>query len=141
MGCMDSRNDYTASQEERALRKAIAVTEELRTGEMDTGLFNSRGWEEGRRNVGDLGTLESDLCAWFTSADAPQISALSLEAQMWWRDHQAMDEKRIQRESDENSDKKELAILLNDRLSKNDIQLLKRYFHGSLKLDDAGKSI
>ena len=66
--------------------------------EINGGEFNHSQRHE---YYGNLGTLDKDvakLCAWCSSHD---VTKQSLELQLWWRDHQAEDAKRMAEESEQ----------------------------------------
>ena len=83
-----------ASYEERQFRRAMLVLNEIQTGEpVNPQEFNST---DPRVEISTdlLNGVTQVLCQWFQTRLPNNIRDMSLEAQIWWRDHQLMDAER-----------------------------------------------
>jgi hypothetical protein len=96
MGCISSYQDPT--QFEIELSKVYALLDELENGELkkdwDSGL-DSRVYNL-KRDQSVLDEKTAELCSKLQMLSARKLSKVSLEMQMWWRDHQEADKKRLQ---------------------------------------------
>lgn len=75
---------------------------------------------EGYTNIFDADAMVSELCQLLQGED---ITKRSLEMQMWWRDHQMADKKRLEREIAQVKSEKEKAIALS-KLTEHERKLL-----------------
>lgn len=58
------------------------------------------------KNYGRINTLDKDVSKLCSICQKIDVSKYSLELQIWWRDHQEADKKRIQKEINDKKDKK-----------------------------------
>jgi hypothetical protein len=89
-----------ASGREMALSQIACLLDELNTGvpPLEQAEGNWRGYHPAIYNKGgmvDAGGMTADLCQRLQEVDVTQYS---LEMQIWWRDHQIADRKRLQKE-------------------------------------------
>ncbi len=94
---MPCNSDYMeASSLERELSKVACLLDEIAGRQWtrgDASGYHRRVYGKATRELGDQ--LVNELCNALQGAD---VSQFSLEMQIWWRDHQAADEERIQKE-------------------------------------------
>jgi len=97
MGCRSEYLEPTMHENENA--KVLAILEELKTGKLPswygdgsyTKVYNSTTQKI-------LDTNTEKLCSALQKVSKKKISESSLELQIWWRDHQEADKKRIKDE-------------------------------------------
>jgi hypothetical protein len=98
---MPCNSDYlAASPTETALGKVLTIHDELdgkRVSYRDVG-YRKDVYNKGRR---DLNEQVVRLCARLSAMTPDAVRALSLEAQMWWREHQRADAERKREEEAE----------------------------------------
>lgn len=99
MGCRSDYMEPTSFEIENS--KVLALLEELKTGKFPEW-YSPGGSEKAYGNTTKLGLdLNTEmLCMALQIKKASEISKMSLEMQMWWRDHKAADKKRIKEEID-----------------------------------------
>ncbi len=102
MGC---RSDYMEPTElEVKLAKVFAFLDELETGKLKKNAAYS-GYDErvyGKSTHKILDQKTAELCSKIKELEnisSGTISIYSLELQIWWRDHQEFDRKRLEEES------------------------------------------
>jgi len=95
---MPCNSDYmAASSLERELSTVACLLDEVagkQCAPSDASGCHRRVYGKATREFGDQ--LVKELCNALQGAD---VSTFSLEMQIWWRDHQAADEERIQMET------------------------------------------
>jgi hypothetical protein len=85
-----------ASSLERELSKVACFLDEIAGKQWTRGEmagYHSRVYGKATRELGDQ--LVNQLC---TALQGVDVSNFSLEMQIWWRDHQAADKERIEKE-------------------------------------------
>lgn len=93
---MPCRSDYLEPNQRES--ESVKVINFLRN---DFGLkIKSPG------NYGDVANLDKDTAKLCKLCQKTKIKEKSLELQIWWRDHQEADKKRIQKEIKDKKDKK-----------------------------------
>lgn len=99
MGCRSDYMEPTSFEVENS--KVLALLEELKTGKLPEW-YSPGGSDKAYGNTTKLGLdLNTEmLCMALQIKKASEISKMSLEMQMWWRDHKAADKKRIKEEID-----------------------------------------
>jgi hypothetical protein len=99
---MPCNSDYMAATSlERELSKVACLLDEVAGKQCapgDVSGYHRRVYGKATRELGDQ--LVDELCNALQGAD---VSKFSLEMQIWWRDHQAADEERIQKEVADNT--------------------------------------
>ncbi len=98
MPCNSSYQDPT--QFEIELSKVYALLDELETGNLKDGWntgMDSRVYNK-YLDKSILDEKTAELCSKLQKISTRRLSKFSLEMQIWWRDHQAADKKRIQDE-------------------------------------------
>ena len=125
MGC---RNDYQEPNElEIENSKVLAITAELTSGKLPS--WFGEGSHKSVYNISSRETLDANtaaLCSTLRGIEKKypaKLKKMSLEAQIWWRDHKAFDRKRIAAERKEKSDAKIKAQAL-AKLSKKEKEVL-----------------
>lgn len=97
---MPCRSDYQEPNEmERELAKVRAITEETKTKTGKIPSYYHSPSEAGTYNnttKEDLDKETASLCAIFSKMGPRTLNKMSLESQMWWRDHQESDKRRLQ---------------------------------------------
>jgi len=95
MPCVSSYQDPTQFEK---LSKVYALLDELENGKLkkdwNSG-FDSRVYNL-HRDQSVLDEKTAELCSKLQKLSARKLSKVSLEMQMWWRDHQEADKKRLQ---------------------------------------------
>jgi len=95
---MPCNSDYMeATSLERELSTVACLLDEIAGKQCtpgDASGYHRRVYGKATRELGDQ--LVGELCSALQGAD---VSKFSLEMQIWWRDHQAADEERIQKET------------------------------------------
>lgn len=96
---MPCNSDYLNSTDlEKSLSRVFCILEELTTGKhvdprsSDWGGYHDLAYGHATRQLADEKVAE--LCAKFKKLSKTKIGKLSLEAQIWWRDHQKADKQR-----------------------------------------------
>lgn len=98
MPCNSSYMDPTNL--EKDLSTVYGLLDELKTGKLPENFgdgFDSRVYNQ-HLTVTDLHFKVKSLCKKLQKTD---VTKFSLEMQMWWRDHQAADKKRVAQELEE----------------------------------------
>lgn len=94
---MPCNSDYMRpSPIEISLSKVLAILGELDGRSIDPKTYGS-GFGAGYNNA-DKETLDRATAQLCERLKAVDVTKLSLEAQMWWRDHQIADAERIERQ-------------------------------------------
>ena len=97
MGCRSDYMEPTMHETENA--KVLAIIEELKTGKLPSWYGNGSYTEVYSLTTQKiLDTNTEKLCSALQKLSKKKISESSLELQMWWRDHQEADKKRIKEE-------------------------------------------
>jgi hypothetical protein len=95
---MPCNSDYLeATSLERELSKVACLLDEIAGKPCERRYafgYHPRVYGKATRELGDQ--LVGELCNALQGAD---VSQFSLDMQIWWRDHQAADEERIQKET------------------------------------------
>lgn len=101
-------DEVPPTQDQIALSKVLACLKEVKSGKMDLDLwdngYNPKVYNMGSIEVGaKLKEKTTYLCKTIKAlvVNGVKIELYSLELQLWWRDHQKMDKKRIAREEHE----------------------------------------
>ena len=108
---MPCNGEYMNPHErEKNLSVIYGLLDELKTGKLPKNFGD--GYDERIYNKGlsqeHLNEKTEELCGILQNTD---VSKFSLEMQIWWRDHQKADKKRLSQESKEEARKKALSKL------------------------------
>ncbi|MEK6828985.1 MAG: hypothetical protein AABY15_02580 [Nanoarchaeota archaeon] len=105
MGC---RSDYLeANEAEIENSKVLALFEEVKTGKLPEYFGNGhteKVYNKTTQKVLDKNTEK--LCTSLQGMSSSKLKKSSLELQMWWRDHQKLDKKRLSEELKAKKDEK-----------------------------------
>lgn len=95
---MPCNSDYMeANQSEKNLSVVYGLLDELETGKLPSNFgdgYNKRVYNK-HLSKEHLDEKTEELCSKLQNLD---VSKLSLEMQMWWRDHQKADKERLEKE-------------------------------------------
>ena len=94
MGCRSDYQEPNGHEVERS--KVLALIEELKTGKLPK--WHGDGSDSRVYNCSNQEKLDKDtetLCGMLQKYPKTKLAKSSLEMQIWWRDHQAADKKRI----------------------------------------------
>ena len=120
---MPCNSDYLdPTQKEIELAKVYGLLDELETGKLSNKYpdgFDERVYNENISKEAMDEKVEK-LCSKLQKTD---VSKYSLEMQMWWRNHQEADRKRLEKEIKDKKNKEERDKILS-KLSKYEIDLL-----------------
>lgn len=120
MGC---NSDYMqASQYEEKISKVACLIDEINGKNYDKSWwygYHPRVYNNGG-NGGTGDQIVNELCELLQSRD---VSQYSLEMQIWWRDHQAADKERCEREISQAKDAQERIAAI-EKLSPHERKLL-----------------
>jgi len=109
---MPCRSDYMeAHQIEKDLSVVYGLLDELETGKLPSNFgdgYDGRVYNKGLSQK-HLNKKTRELCSKLKSTD---VTKFSLELQIWWRDHQKVDKKRLQKEMSGKKDKEAREIAL-----------------------------
>ena len=114
---MPCNSDYMeANSFEKNLSTVLNLLDETITGNpVDPKTYNN-GYDKRVYNKGlgkeYLDKKTEELCSFLQTRSDALIKTYSLELQIWWRDHQAADKKRIQAELDAIEEEKDKQIAL-----------------------------
>lgn len=109
---MPCRSDYMeANGKEEEISKVCCLLDELKGKEIDPNYWEGYHPKVYNKGLSDTqcDKLVSELCSELQKLD---VSKYSLEMQIWWRDHQRADAKRLKEELDAQKLKKEKEALL-----------------------------
>lgn len=122
---MPCLSDYqNANEFEIENSKVLAILEELKSGKLPKWFgdgYNKRVYNCTSRESLDSNTAQ--LCTSLSKLAKSKLNKLSLEAQLWWRDHQAHDARRKVKERKDKLNEKAKQAALN-KLSKKEKILL-----------------
>lgn len=108
---MPCRSDYLDSNNlEKEMSKVVQLLDELDGKKLNRSKFGD-GFDDRVYNKNllqnDRDKLVATLCSRLQKIKKVDVTKYSLELQIWWRDHQEADQKRIKKEKEE---KKRLKI-------------------------------
>jgi hypothetical protein len=111
---MPCNSDYLEpNQSEIHLAKIEALLEELQTGKLPKWYGNGGHYSVYNQASDERLHLSTvALCA--KLQDVPDIKVYSLEMQLWWREHQEADAKRLEKEIQQFTDKEKALAKLSD---------------------------
>jgi hypothetical protein len=116
MGC---RSDYLEpTARERELGLVLSLLAELDGQQVDHSKATYAFGYENRRD--DLDARTAELCA---RCQATDVTRYSLELQIWWRDHQAADRRRQEKEAADGERQRKIAAA-KSKLSPEELELL-----------------
>lgn len=103
-------SDYlNSSNLEKEMTKVVQLLDELDGKKLNRRNFGD-GYDDRVYNKGlskiDRDKLVSTLCSKLKKIKKDDITKYSLELQMWWRDHQEADKKRIRQEKEKKEQEK-----------------------------------
>ena len=111
---MPCNSDYLEpNQNEIHLVKIEALLEELQTGNLPDWYGNG-GHHSVYNKATDKRLHDATVALCAKLQTIPDVKVYSLEMQMWWRDHQAADAKRLKKEIEEFKDKEKALAKLSD---------------------------
>lgn len=126
---MPCNSDYmNATLSEKNLSRVRCLLDEVKTGKpVDPNSSDWQGYRKGVYNESHDHTVLNrevrKLCKLLS--EISDTSKYSLELQMWWRDHQAADKKRLAKEKAE-KEEKALAESAKKKLTKAELAALKK---------------
>lgn len=98
---MPCNSDYMEpNNREKDLSVIYGLLDEIKTGKLPKNFgtgFDDRIYNKGLSKK-HLDKKTEELCTKLTKKSKAAVKAYSLEMQIWWRDHQTADKKRIKKE-------------------------------------------
>jgi hypothetical protein len=96
---MPCKSDYLdPTPDEIKLSKVLGCLEEIETGKLPENYGTGFGGAYGNTRNISVDEKTAELCSKLQKLSNEEIKEKSLELQMWWRDHQEFDKRRIQEE-------------------------------------------
>jgi hypothetical protein len=105
--------------------KAAAFLDEIKTGKLKNKYLSGYHPKFYGKSIsqGEIDDLTAKLCKKCSEID---VTKFSLELQMWWRDHQEADKKRLKKEMKKAREKNEIKKALS-KLDPHEVELIKKH--------------